>query len=156
MAMKMSAALLAGCALFAASPSFAQSVMKEIEAANARFEQDFGKGDAAALARMYTENATVLPPDSDMLTGRDAIQAFWQGAIQSGLKNLTLKAVQVDELGAAAAKEIGRFTLEVPAPQNQMAKIEGKYVVVWRKVGNDWKLDADIWNMNAPAKAASQ
>jgi uncharacterized protein (TIGR02246 family) len=119
MAMKMSAALLAGCVLFAASPGYAQSVMKEIEAANARFEQDFGKGDAAALARMYTENATVLPPDSDMLTGRDAIQAFWQGTIQGGLKNLTLKAVQVDELGAGAAKEIGRFTLEVPAPQNQ-------------------------------------
>ena len=155
--MKRNAVLLAGFALLLVpSTSFAQSVTKKIEAANARFEQEFAKGNASALARMYTDKATVLPPDSDMITGRDAIQAFWQGAIQGGLKNLSLKAVQVDELGAAAAREIGRFTLEVPGPQNQMTKIEGKYVVVWRKVGNDWKLDADIWNMNAPAKAASR
>jgi len=155
--MKRNAALIAACALLTTTSfSFAQSVTTEIEAANARFEQEFGKGDAAALARMYTDNATVLPPDSDIVTGREEIQAFWQGAIQSGIKNLTLKSVRVDELGAGAAREIGRFTLEAPGTQNQMAKVEGKYVVVWRKVGREWKLDADIWNMNAPAKSASQ
>lgn len=154
--MKRNAALLAGCALLIALPSFAQSLTKDIEAANARFEQEFAKGDASALARMYTENATVLPPESDLVTGRDAIQAFWQGAIQSGVKNLRLKTVQVDELGTAAAKEIGRFSLDAPAPQDQMMKVEGKYVVVWRKVGAEWKLDADIWNTNAPAKIGSQ
>jgi ketosteroid isomerase-like protein len=25
-------------------------------------------------------------------------------------------------------------------------QVSGKYVVVWEKVGNDWKLAADIWN----------
>lgn len=155
--MKKIAALLAGCAvLLIASPGFAQSVAKEIEAANARFEQEFAKGDASALARMYTETATVLPPESDLVTGRDAIQTFWQGAIQSGVKNLSVKTIQVEELGTAAAKEIGRFSLDAPGPQNQMMKVEGKYVVVWRKVGADWKLDADIWNTNAPAKSGSQ
>jgi hypothetical protein len=24
--------------------------------------------------------------------------------------------------------------------------VTGKYVVVWEKVGNDWKLTTDIWN----------
>jgi hypothetical protein len=24
--------------------------------------------------------------------------------------------------------------------------VTGKYVVVWEKVGNDWKLATDIWN----------
>jgi hypothetical protein len=24
--------------------------------------------------------------------------------------------------------------------------VTGKYVVVWEKVGNDWKLSSDIWN----------
>jgi hypothetical protein len=31
---------------------------------------------------------------------------------------------------------------EAPSPQ----EVTGKYVVVWEKVGNDWKLAADIWN----------
>jgi hypothetical protein len=25
-------------------------------------------------------------------------------------------------------------------------EVTGKYVVVWEKVGSDWKLAADIWN----------
>ena len=48
--MKRNGALLAGVALLlVASPSFAQSVMKKIEAANARFEQESAKGNAPAL-----------------------------------------------------------------------------------------------------------
>ncbi len=29
-----------------------------------------------------------------------------------------------------------------PPPQ----EVTGKYLVVWEKIGNDWKLAADIWN----------
>jgi ketosteroid isomerase-like protein len=25
-------------------------------------------------------------------------------------------------------------------------EVTGKYVVVWEKVGRDWKLSSDIWN----------
>lgn len=137
--------------LIAASPSFAQSVASEIEKVNMRFEQAFNRGDAAAVAQMYTENATVLPPDSDMMTGHDSIQTFWQGAHESGIKNLSLKSIRVDELGGDAAKEIVRFSLEAPGARGQMNKVDGKYVVVWRKAGSDWKIETDIWNTNKPA-----
>jgi ketosteroid isomerase-like protein len=26
--------------------------------------------------------------------------------------------------------------------------VAGKYLVVWRKMGGQWQLAADIWNMN--------
>jgi ketosteroid isomerase-like protein len=28
----------------------------------------------------------------------------------------------------------------------QRQQVVGKYVVVWQKVGNEWKLATDIWN----------
>lgn len=152
----MKTASLAIVLSLAALPAFAQSPKDEIDAANARFEQGFEKGDAAALAQMYTETATVLPPDSDLVTGRGAIADFWQGALKAGLKNLRLRAFQVEALGPDAAKEIGHFSIDVPNPQNRTMTVQGKYVVVWRKIGTDWKLDADIWNMNAPAKNGTQ
>lgn len=149
----MKTAFLALLALFiAASPGHAQDAASEIEKANARFEQAFNGGDAAAVAQMYTERATVLPPEADMVAGRDAIQKFWQGAIQAGIRNLSLKSVRVDEFGGNAAQEIGQFSLEAPDPKGGVGKVEGKYVVVWRKTDGDWKLDTDIWNTNAPAK----
>ncbi len=47
-----------------------------------------------------------------------------------------------------AAREIGEFSLDQPNAQKQMMHVEGKYVVLWRHVGHNWKLDTDIWNTN--------
>jgi ketosteroid isomerase-like protein len=40
-------------------------------------KRPFARGDAAALAGMYTEDASLLPPGAEMIRGRAAIQAFW-------------------------------------------------------------------------------
>ena len=125
----------------------ARDVKADIDAANAKWEAAFNKGDAAAVAQLYTEQATLLPPGAAMANGRAAVQAFWKGAIDAGYKNITLKALQVDQFGAAA-REIGAFTLDAPNPQKQTVHVEGKYVVLWRRTGGTWKLDTDIWNTN--------
>ena len=54
--------------------------------------------------------------------------------------------VDVKPLGDAAAREIGTFALTTKSSPPQ--EIAGKYVVVWQKVGSDWKLSTDIWNAN--------
>jgi uncharacterized protein (TIGR02246 family) len=125
----------------------ARDVKADIDAANAKWEAAFNKGDAAAVAQLYTEQATVLPPGAAMAKGRAAIQAVWKGAIDAGYKNITLKALQVDQFGTAA-REIGAFSLDAPNPQKQMVHVEGKYVVLWRRSAGSWKLDTDIWNAN--------
>ena len=83
------------------------------------------------------------------MRGREAIEKEWEGTIKSGMKLTGLQTISVDEYGHDAAREIGRFTAEVPDPQKQMNKIEGKYVVVWKKMNGMWMLDSDIWNMNS-------
>jgi ketosteroid isomerase-like protein len=65
-------ALAASAFLLAAAPSLAQQVPAETAATNHRFEQAFNRGDAAAVAALYTENATLLPPGADLMTGRQA------------------------------------------------------------------------------------
>jgi ketosteroid isomerase-like protein len=75
--------------------------------------------------------------------GRAAIGAMWKGmAEQVGDPKVT--TFDVKPLGPAAAREIGTFSLKTKGPQPQ--EVTGKYVVVWEKVGGDWKLAADIWN----------
>lgn len=125
----------------------ARDVKADIDAANVKWETAFNKGDAAAVAQLYTEQATALPPGAAMAKGRAAIQAFWKGAIDAGYKNITLKALQVDQFGTAA-REIGAFALDAPNPQKQMVHVEGKYVVLWRRTAGHWQLDTDIWNAN--------
>jgi uncharacterized protein (TIGR02246 family) len=125
----------------------AKDVKSQIEAANSKFGVAYDRGDAAAIARMYTPHATIFPPGSDMVTGRDGIQKVWAGAIASGMKFTGLQTVAVKQYGNAA-REIGRFSAEVPNAQKQMTKVEGKYVVVWKRVNGVWLLDSDIWNLS--------
>ena len=143
-------ALAAAAFLLSAPPSPAQQQQRapaEIAEAHRRLEQAFNRGDAAAAAALYTEHATLLPPGADILSGRRAAQARWQAAYDTGARNLSLDPVSVETWGDAA-REIGRFTLEAPGRGGQTARVEGKYVVVWKKTAEGWRLDTDIWNLN--------
>ena len=120
----------------------AADIKSEIEAANRAWVAAYAKGDAAALAGLYTDDATLLPPGSDMVQGRGNVQAFWQKTIASGLKITSLQALSVEALGDAAAREIGKATGEAKGP------IDIKYVVVWKRVNGAWRLSTDIWNGN--------
>ena len=122
-------------------PAFAQKA--EIEAVNAKWMELFNKGDFAGVASLYTDDATAFPPGSAMVKGRAAIGAMWKGmAEQVGDPKVT--TLDVKPLGPSAAREIGTFSLKTKGPTPQ--EVTGKYVVVWEKVGTDWKLAADIWN----------
>ena len=143
----MRTVLLASTLLAMAAPAFADSTKSDIDKANAKFVAAFNKGDAAGVGQFYTPDATALPPGADMAKGRAAIQTFWQGAIQGGLKNIALTALTVERYGRAA-REIGRFSADAPGSQNQVSHVEGKYVVIWKKTHDGWQIDTDIWNMN--------
>ncbi len=122
-------------------PAFGQQA--EIEAVNAKWMDFFNKGDFSGVASLYTEEATAFPPGSAMVKGRPGIEAMWKGMAEkvSDPKVITL---DVKALGPSAAREIGTFSLKTKGTPPQ--EITGKYVVVWEKIGNDWKLAADIWN----------
>ena len=55
-----------------------KNVRNLIESANQSFMNVFKRADAAKLAELYTEDTKLLPPGSSM-TGRAAVQSFWQG-----------------------------------------------------------------------------
>ena len=124
------------------SPALAQS-KATIEKLNDVWTATFNKGDAAAVAALYTEDAYVLPPGSAMVKGRAAIEGFWRQAAQQ-MGDAKLTTVDVLPLGRSAAREIGTVALKTKSQPPQ--EVVGKYVVVWRKVGRDWKLATDIWN----------
>ena len=124
------------------SPALAQN-KATIEKLNDVWTAAFNKGDAAAVAALYTEDAYILPPGSAMVKGRAAIEAFWRQAAQQ-MTDAKLTTLDVLPLGRSAAREIGTVTLKTKSHPPQ--EVVGKYVVVWRKIGRDWKLATDIWN----------
>ncbi|WP_201838116.1 YybH family protein [Microvirga zambiensis] len=126
------------------APAMAQD-KATIQSLSDQFAKAFNAGDAAGVAALYTEDAVILPPGGEMMKGRSAIQAFWKGAAEQ-LGDGTLTTVDVKPLGNDTAREIGTFSFRSKGAQPQ--EVTGKYVVVWEKVGSDWKLATDIWNTN--------
>jgi ketosteroid isomerase-like protein len=122
-------------------PALAQKA--EIEAANAKWIELFNKGDFGGIASLYTTDATAFPPGSAMVRGNTAIGAMWKN-ISEGVGDPKLVTLDVKPLGPSAAQEIGTFKLKTKGPNPK--DVMGKYLVVWEKVGTDWKLAADIWN----------
>ena len=123
------------------APAVAQKA--EIEAMNAKWVELFNKGDFDGIASLYTDDATAFPPGSGMVKGRAAIGAMWKSMAEQ-VGDPKVITLDVKPLGPSAAREIGTFSLKTKGPTPQ--EVTGKYVVVWEKVGIDWKLAADIWN----------
>ena len=121
----MKSAMFAIPLLLLAATAEARSAKADIDAVNQKFGAAYAKGDAAAISRLYTEHATILPPGSDMVTGRDGIQKVWAGMIRSGLRITSLRTVAVEQYGNAA-REIGRFTGEMPDARKQAVTLSGK------------------------------
>ncbi len=103
---------------------------------------------------MYTMDARLLPPNSEMVEGRANIQKFWQGAISAGLKLVSLETVHVETHGNIAV-EIGRYTSTAPGAGGTTTTEKGKYVVVWKRDGRRWKLAVDIFNTSMPPATAT-
>ncbi len=122
-------------------PASAQKA--EIEAANAKWIDLFNKGDFAGVGSLYTTDATAFPPGAAMVHGDTAIGAMWKG-IAEQVGDPRLMTLDVKPLGPSAAREIGTFSLKTKGANPK--EVSGKYVVVWEKVGDEWKLAADIWN----------
>lgn len=123
------------------APAFAQKA--EIEAANSKWIEFFNKGDFTGIASLYTDDATAFPPGSAVVKGRHAIAAMWKGMAEQ-VSDPKLITLDVKPLGSSAAREIGIFSLKTKGATPQ--EVTGKYVVVWERVGNEWKLESDIWN----------
>jgi uncharacterized protein (TIGR02246 family) len=121
-------------------------VRDQIAAANEQFEAAVARADAAGLAALYTENGQLLPPNADAQTGREAIQAVWQSVLDMGIKKAKLEIVEVEDLGDTAI-EVSRYKLF--GAEGQMLD-KGKYIVIWKKEDQQWKLHRDIFNSSMP------
>jgi uncharacterized protein (TIGR02246 family) len=132
-------------------PAAADDVRQAIEQVNTQVMAAFKAGDAATIASHYSDTAKMLPPDATEIAGREAIQELWQGWLDDGLKDLSLKASEVEASGDLAY-EIGSFSLQAPAENDTTMTAAGNYVVVWKRgADGNWRLHVDTWN-DAPSE----
>jgi uncharacterized protein (TIGR02246 family) len=101
---------LASAASFAPlAAAQAESAEEQVQAAYAAWNEAFNKGDAAALAAFYDDEAVLLPPTHDVLEGPAGVEKFFGGLFANGVTGHGLELIEVegeedDDLVVAAAK----------------------------------------------------
>lgn len=125
------------------------TVREAVGLANRKVMNAFSQRDAAAISRCYSLDGQLLPPQSGVVEGHAAIAAFWQAVFGMGITALTLETLEVVDHGDSA-HEVGRYSLSAASgpPLDH-----GKYVVIWRLEGGEWKLHRDIWNTSVAPTA---
>ena len=107
--------------------------------------------DAAGIAALYAEDGAVMPPNAPIGKGRTAIQQTWSSMMQTPGFDLTFVPDQII-VSSSGDMALDRGTYRLAVTPNGKAQTDtGKYVVVWRKIGSDWKAAADIFNSDLPA-----
>jgi uncharacterized protein (TIGR02246 family) len=107
--------------------------------------------DAAAIAQLYAEDGAVMPPNAPIAKGKADVEKTWASLMNTPGFDLTF-APEVIVIASSGdfALDRGTYRLSV-SPSGTPQMDTGKYVVVWRKVGGEWKAAADIFNSDLPA-----
>lgn len=123
-----------------------------IQRLDVEFMKAVSARDAAALVRgFYAPDAVLMPPNRPIVEGREQIQGFLQGLMDSGLRGIKIETTSTAS-GGDLAYGRGRYTLSLAPPGGAPVHDTGKYVVVYgRQANGGWRAIADIFNSDQPA-----
>ena len=143
----------AGAQASPAAKGAATGTARDIEAIGrvaAEFSQRYMKGDARAMAEMYTEDGVIFPGGRPMIKGRAAIQAYWTLAPGVTVVEHKTTADSIVVVGNTAY-DWGTFVARNARDGQAGNPGYGKYVIVWqRQRDGRWLMHLDIWN-SSPA-----
>lgn len=113
--------------------------------AGKKFSDAYMRGDAAAMTALYTPDAAIFPERSEAITGRDAIRRYW--TLGQGRRvtrhQLTPTRIVID---GKHAYDYGTYEIAGERDGKAWGPFRGKYLVVWRREPQGWRMQLDMWN----------
>ncbi|NAS14268.1 YybH family protein [Poritiphilus flavus] len=109
------------------------------------FSKAYMAGDYDAIADAYTTDGKIFPNNAPIIEGREAIKKRWIIPEGSRILHHEINPDEIRFLGDYAY-DYGTYNGKTLTKGGEEIPWRGKYVVVWKKVGEDWKMYLDIWN----------
>ena len=118
-----------------------QQLMKNIEA----FSRELVAGNATAIADMYTPDGKIFPGGRQIMEGRDALIDYWTPSQDDPTSYHKIMPEEIKFIGDYAY-DFGYYEGRTLRRNGLESEWAGKYVIIWKRVGEDWKIYLDIWN----------
>jgi uncharacterized protein (TIGR02246 family) len=110
------------------------------------WEVAFNRGDSAAVAALYSQDAELVMSGSSTVRGREAIRAAIDNMAKSGVK-VRIGAEQNVGSGEIAYVYGHYSVLERDGGRNVES---GTYIEVWRRRAGVWQIDLDVNAVGLP------
>ena len=122
-------------------------IRKSIEEANAKCSEAIQEGNLAGVVAGYTDDATMVPPDGELIKGKQAIEQYYRTLFQMGMKEVVLTTIEVGG-SDGTVYEIGKTRVRIQPEGQETIRDSTKYLVVWkRQADGTWKVHVDIWSL---------
>ena len=107
-------------------------------------------GDLDGVAAVYAEDAVYLPPHHEAVHGREAIREYLKPPLGHGVTDLAFDVTYIKPQGPIAW-DVGTYRMTIPQNEGSKRQDHGKYLTVWRRIGERWLIAADAWSSDLPA-----
>lgn len=125
------------------TPERDQVLKAEVTDSIARFIQAFNAGIVEDIVALYTDSCILLPPSGPVVYGKQQLRDFWNYAIHElKMGEVSYNVEHLEVLSENFVSESTSFSAMV-AGIHQL----GKYLVIWQKVDNQWRMHQDIFNL---------
>jgi uncharacterized protein (TIGR02246 family) len=148
------AVLLGSCAASQKPTVDAAAIKSAIEGINQKYAAAVAARDTDAVAGLYAVDGRTLPPNGPRADGHDAIRALWAHFLSTPGLNLTFSSsdLTISEAGDMAV-DVGAYHMTMDGPKGKPIEDVGKYVTIFKKVGDEWKISVDTFNSDKPMAA---
>jgi uncharacterized protein (TIGR02246 family) len=128
-----------------------ESAIRDLDA---QWSKTAAANDVDGTVSYYSDDASVLPPNAPIATGKQAIQAVWASLLRPGVSvSWQSTNVEVSRSGDLAYA-MGVYQETLKNSRGKPVTDHGKYVEVWKKqTDGKWKTVADIFNSDLPLSA---
>lgn len=109
------------------------------------FSKHVMAGDHEQIAAAYTEDGKIFPSGRKIISGQEGLQNYW--ALPEGISIVHHKVTPEEiTISGDQAYDYGYYEGRTKLKDGTESSWQGKYVIVWKKVDDDWKIYLDIWN----------
>jgi uncharacterized protein (TIGR02246 family) len=124
----------------------APSEIQEVQQLADRWTRAYNENSRTALAALYTDDARLYLHGHPTIAGRRNIEAFWADDMKVD-NPLTVLSVTNAVNGFDMKLVHGNY--QVLNRKTGVPLSQGRFAHIWTRVGDQWRLDRDLWNQPA-------
>ena len=129
-------------------PQSEEAIQQMFDSIRIQWTEGFNGGDAASISALYVDDAKLLPPNNETISGKQEIQNYYSWTTPGG-QTITIETLDTHYKGDLAC---GMGTYNVTVQQEgQVAEDKGKWInVIKQQPDGTWKVVYHIWNSDLP------